>query len=152
MSGIPSQPASPTDIRERLKQEKPNKLDTDVDHTKNNASKLPSPRRSRRSGISLLEWGTLVLGTIGVIGTFIFGAWAIKSYNATELANNYASQSLTAAQDPGVHNAITLTNQLMQLNAQLLLHLLCSSTSTSVGSLKLVATSYADMKYAFLAE
>ncbi|KAF2233616.1 hypothetical protein EV356DRAFT_503420 [Viridothelium virens] len=86
------------------------------------SSDTPKPRKypyNHSSAISVSDWATLALGVLGLIGTFIFGAWAIKSYNAAETGNIISSQSLQAALDPHQLQALNLNNQL-------LLNLLCS--------------------------
>lgn len=89
----------------------------------NKTPSIPAPRqdpyKSLLSTMSLSDWGTLALGVLGLIGTFIFGAWAIKSYDAQEAGNFISNQSLNAALDQ--HQL-----QALKLNNELLLRLLCS--------------------------
>ena len=88
------------------------------------SEKSVTSKQTRHSDISLStisfsEWATLLLGFIGIIGTFIFGTWAIRSYDAAEMANNISNKSLNAALDPHPLQAWNLNNQL-------LLSLMCS--------------------------
>ena len=86
-------------------------------------------RRQRRPNpllrLNFVDWMTLGIGTLGIIGTFIFGAWAILSYNATQQGNAISTQALSAQHDPSTLNAIQANNNLMRLNNQVSLALLC---------------------------
>ncbi|KAI9704606.1 MAG: hypothetical protein M1820_005519 [Bogoriella megaspora] len=107
------------------------------------------------AGIAWVEWSTIALGILGLIGTFIFGAWAIKSYNATEAANSYADKALAAAiaandlANKSLNAALSANSYARQqvdaaqqdttpnsidLNSKLILLLLCATDTLQVNS------------------
>ena len=69
---------------------------------------------------------SVVIAVIALIATFIFGAWAIKSFNVAQTANDLSREQLQAQQDPHTADALNLSNDGILLNAQLSLALLCA--------------------------
>ena len=91
------------------------------------------PHTSSSSNISLPRLGTLAVGYIGLIGTFVFGAWAVKSYRAAETANSISGQSLKAAEAANSISGQSLQAALdtepletLKLNNQLMFGVLCA--------------------------
>ena len=70
--------------------------------------------------LSFLDLATTAIGLLGLIGTFIFGAWAIKSYNVS-------SQALAAQQDPSMVQELSTNSELLRLNNRITLTLLCQT-------------------------
>ena len=101
-----------------LQSSQENSNNAQVEHNNDNtvSSTMPTELRANGPRPSVSSWSTY-LHYIAAIAALVFGAWAIKSYDATQYANNLSANSLDVS---------TYANRMAQLANQLVLPSLCN--------------------------
>ena len=113
-----SEPA-PVDEKAIQSASKPSETTPAVQATTTSISK-PRSTAHNAPTLSIQDFAAIFLQALALIIALVFGAWAIKSYNAAEAANNLSSASLSASDD-----SANMANSLALVANQLALLTLC---------------------------